>query len=94
MAYENIIYERNKPFDKIATITLNRPDKLNALSRALRNELGDALDEVGKDEEIRVVILKGAGRAFCSGVDMPAAAGESPEARPDVEGDRQRLARE
>lgn len=51
-------------------ITLNRPAAMNALSRQMRQELTDALDGLGKDESIRVLILTGAGRAFCAGLDL------------------------
>jgi 2-(1,2-epoxy-1,2-dihydrophenyl)acetyl-CoA isomerase len=54
----------------VATITLNRPEKLNALSRDLIDELHVALDEVSDDSDIRVLILTGAGRGFCSGADV------------------------
>lgn len=90
MAYECIMYEKDKPFSKIATITLNRPEKLNALNQPLLREFGEALDDVGKDDEIRVVIIKGAGRAFSAGMDLTPAPGERPAVRPDVEEDRQR----
>ncbi len=69
MAYKCIIYEKDKPFPKVATITLNRPEKLNALSRPLLAEFEEALADVGKDDNIRVVIIKGAGRAFSAGYD-------------------------
>ncbi len=90
MAYENIIYEKNKPFSKIATITLNRPQKLNALSRPLLAEFEEALADAGKDDSIRVVIIKGAGRAFSGGYDMTPAPGERVAPR-DVEEDRQEI---
>ncbi len=54
----------------IATITLNRPEALNALSIALRGELASAIDALEEDPEIRVLILTGAGRAFSAGVDL------------------------
>lgn len=53
-----------------AVITLNRPDRLNALSAQLRDELTDALAKVQADDGIRVAILTGAGRGFCSGADL------------------------
>jgi len=57
--------------EHIATITMNRPDRLNALSDELTRELHLALDEVGREfPEIRVIILTGAGRGFCSGADV------------------------
>jgi enoyl-CoA hydratase len=57
-------------------ITLNRPDKLNALSRALVDELATVLDRAEADERVRVVVLTGAGRAFSSGYDLAEEAGE------------------
>ncbi len=54
----------------ISTITLNRPERLNAMNFQLVGELHDALDEVAADTECKVVILTGAGRAFCAGLDL------------------------
>ncbi|HEX7065027.1 MAG TPA: enoyl-CoA hydratase-related protein [Bacillales bacterium] len=54
----------------IARITLNRPDKLNAFNGQMHKELADALKQAGKDSEVRVVVLTGEGRAFCSGQDL------------------------
>lgn len=54
----------------IATLVMNRPDRLNALNSELANALNDAFTRVAQDESIRVVILTGAGRAFCAGGDL------------------------
>lgn len=54
----------------ILTITLNRPEKLNALAGHMRRDLAEALEQAGSDRNIRVVILTGAGRAFCAGGDV------------------------
>ena len=67
MEYEDLLLEKE---DGIATITLNAPDKLNALGMKLRQSLLLAADEVAKDDEVRVVIVTGAGRGFCSGADL------------------------
>jgi enoyl-CoA hydratase/carnithine racemase len=67
VSYENILYEVEGP---IATITLNRPETLNAISRALETELHQALDVADRDANVRAIILTGAGRAFCSGYDL------------------------
>ncbi|NKB62380.1 MAG: enoyl-CoA hydratase [Gammaproteobacteria bacterium] len=56
--------------DHIATLTLNRPAKFNALSESLLSELKRTLDDINQDENVRVVILKGNGKAFCAGHDL------------------------
>jgi 2-(1,2-epoxy-1,2-dihydrophenyl)acetyl-CoA isomerase len=60
----------------VATITLNRPDVYNALNDEITFELQDALKAVSKDEQARVVVLTGEGKAFCSGQDLKAASGD------------------
>ncbi len=67
MKYENVLLEIN---DKVATITLNRPEKLNAINDAMLREFEAALDEVRADEDSYVVIIKGAGRSFSVGQDL------------------------
>jgi enoyl-CoA hydratase/carnithine racemase len=69
MAYEQIIYE---VADNIATITLNRPEKLNAFTGIMMNEMLDAFDQADADDNVRAVIVTGAGRAFCAGADLSA----------------------
>src|SRR5712691_4151592 len=77
MAYDYILSER---LDGVALITLNRPDKLNALSFPLMQELGDALTGYEADDAVKVVILTGAGeRAFSAGADIHEMAGLSSE---------------
>lgn len=61
--------------DKVATITLNRPDVFNAFNNELSFELQDALKETEKNKEARVVVITGAGKAFCSGQDLKAISG-------------------
>jgi len=65
--YENIIFEKKKG---IATITLNRPEKLNAWSAQMSEEFRDALNDIDNDHMVRVVVITGAGRAFCAGADV------------------------
>jgi enoyl-CoA hydratase len=66
--YETLRVERTRP--GIATLTLSRPDRLNALSWEMVSELRAALAEIADDREIRVVILTGEGRGFCAGIDI------------------------
>ena len=56
--------------ERIATLTLNRPEKMNALSTGLLTEFSDALDNVHNDHDVNVLILTGAGRAFSAGYDI------------------------
>lgn len=68
MKYENIIIEIGK--DHVAVITLNRPESLNTLNIPLAEELDQALWELDADKRARVIVMKGAGRAFCAGIDI------------------------
>ena len=70
MPYENIILEIE---EQVAVVTLNRPDKLNAISSELHEEIMQVCRQLGEDDGVRVVIWTGAGRGFCSGVDLTAA---------------------
>jgi 2-(1,2-epoxy-1,2-dihydrophenyl)acetyl-CoA isomerase len=83
MPYEQITVERDGAVERI---TLNRPDKLNALTQVMSDELGDAFHRLRDDPSVRAVLLTGAGRGFCSGQDLTEfeasyRAGE----RPDIE---------
>jgi enoyl-CoA hydratase len=69
--------ERDGP---VATVILNRPDQMNALSAALRLAIGSAFRELQKDADIRAVVLTGAGRAFCAGMDLTELAAGGPDA--------------
>jgi len=65
--------------DSIATITLNRPERMNTISRPMLAQLSAALLEADRDPAVRVVILTGAGRAFCAGLDLVSATGGTRE---------------
>ena len=65
--YENILYDVEQ---RIATITLNRPDKLNAYTTEMGDEVVEAFARIRDDDDVRVAILTGAGRGFCAGVDL------------------------
>jgi enoyl-CoA hydratase len=75
MAFQNLTLE---VADRIATLTVNRPDKLNALNDATIAELGHAIDEIRLDEKVAGVILTGAGRAFVAGADISELASQTP----------------
>jgi enoyl-CoA hydratase/carnithine racemase len=66
-SFETIKYEVE---DSILTITLNRPDKMNAFTHVMQNELIAAFDAADADDNVRVIIVTGAGRAFCAGADL------------------------
>jgi enoyl-CoA hydratase/carnithine racemase len=74
MEYTQIIYEVD---DNVATVTLNRPDKLNAFTGTMMYELIDAFDQVDADDDVRAVIITGAGRGFCAGADLSTSGGET-----------------
>jgi len=76
--FENIIYEVE---NGRARITLNRPEKLNALSLELQKELNEALWEADNNNEVHCVIIKGSGRAFSAGYDLTGAGGDVPVSR-------------
>lgn len=67
--YETILYEIA---DGVLTLTLNRPERLNAFTPAMKDELIDAIDRADADDAVRAVIVTGAGRAFCAGADLSA----------------------
>ena len=74
MGYAEVLYEVK---DRIATVTLHRPDKLNAWTAQMGREVRGAMTEAARDEAVRVIVLTGAGRGFCAGADMGLLAGLS-----------------
>ncbi|MPZ44369.1 MAG: hypothetical protein GEV05_13365 [Betaproteobacteria bacterium] len=84
--YEDAIVEKK---DGVVTFTLNRPEKLNALSPALRLGLKRILEDVNDDDDAKVLVLTGAGRGFCSGADMVGQShSDVPPSRQDIEESR------
>ena len=69
-----LLVERDAP---VAIVTLNRPDQMNALNAELRIALGESLAALEADPEIRAVVITGAGRAFCAGMDLKEIGGGS-----------------
>jgi enoyl-CoA hydratase len=67
MLYENLIYEKK---DGVARLTINRPSAMNAITAALLSEMKAAVLEAGKDNEVKVIVITGTGRAFSAGVDL------------------------
>ena len=67
MEYENVILEKK---ESIATLTLNRPERLNAINERMIEELESAMTRIYQDGDVRVFVITGAGRAFCSGADV------------------------
>ena len=67
MKFETLLVDK---VEGTAIITLNRPDKLNCVNLEMRLEFLDLLDNLSVDDEVRVVIVTGAGRAFCAGADI------------------------
>ncbi|MFN2138535.1 MAG: enoyl-CoA hydratase/isomerase family protein [Candidatus Promineifilaceae bacterium] len=67
--YDTVLYQTS---ENVATLTLNRPERRNALNGRLMNELLDALQTAAADEQVRAVLLAGAGQGFCAGADLTA----------------------
>jgi 2-(1,2-epoxy-1,2-dihydrophenyl)acetyl-CoA isomerase len=65
--YQNVLVEVS---DRIGTLTLNRPDKLNAFAGTMRQEIAQAIRALAADDGVRVIVVTGAGRAFCAGADI------------------------
>jgi 2-(1,2-epoxy-1,2-dihydrophenyl)acetyl-CoA isomerase len=77
VGYQYILFDRA---GSVATITMNRPERLNALNVEMGREILDALEQCENDENLRVVVLTGAGRGFCAGDDMKGASDANPSA--------------
>ncbi len=81
MAYTDILYGVD---DVVATITLNRPDKLNAWTSEMDGDVRAAIEHAAADDSVRAIVIIGAGRGFCAGADMSRlgrlSAGEAPHA--------------
>lgn len=95
MSYQFIEYEAS---DGIGRVRLNRPEKLNALSRELQDELVDCLERADDDRDVRVMTLQGNGRAFCAGYDItppstPEAQAVAQEQRDNIRSDIHRMKR-
>jgi enoyl-CoA hydratase/carnithine racemase len=69
VGFQHILYELS---EKIATITLNRPDRMNAWTPIMERDVREAMMQAAADDNVRVIVLTGAGRAFCAGADMDA----------------------
>jgi enoyl-CoA hydratase/carnithine racemase len=86
MSWETVGYEVD---DGVATVTLNRPERLNAWNTQLARELSMALDEADGDDAVRSIVLTGAGRAFCAGADLEQGAATFDDARNESRRERQ-----
>ncbi len=75
MDYQDILYSVG---DRVATITLNRPDRMNAWTPTMERDVRHAMEAAAADDGVRVIVLTGAGRAFCAGADMDALKGLDP----------------
>jgi enoyl-CoA hydratase len=81
MDFGTVIYESK---DRVATITLNRPDRLNAISETMPEDIAAAFNHAAADDSVHVVVLTGAGRGFCSGYDLKSFA-EKPDTNPGIQ---------
>jgi enoyl-CoA hydratase/carnithine racemase len=75
VTYQHILYEVS---EKIATVTLNRPDRMNAWTPIMERDVRHAMEAAAADGDVRVIVLTGAGRGFCAGADMDALKGLNP----------------
>lgn len=67
MSYENILFEKK---DSVAVITLNRPERMNAWNAIMASEISASLKAANDDDEVRAIVITGAGKAFCAGADL------------------------
>lgn len=81
MTYTQILYSVS---DGIATITLNRPEKMNAYTNIMYAEMVDAMDRIDADDDVRAVIVTGQGKAFCAGADLTPDSGRQPFSNDDA----------
>lgn len=87
MTSNDVLYSKK---GRVATITLNRPERLNAISLGMPGGISDAVERANRDDEVHVIVLTGAGRAFCSGydlIDFAEASGEQPGSQLGSDGD-------
>jgi enoyl-CoA hydratase/carnithine racemase len=75
MTYQHILYDVS---EKIATVTLNRPDRMNAWTPIMERDVRHAMEAAAADDNVRVIVLTGSGRAFCAGADMESLKGLDP----------------
>jgi len=75
MKFEKVIIETNE--NHVATLTLNRPESMNTFSSQMATDLNQALIELDSDSSVRVILLKGSGKAFCAGIDVNELAGKT-----------------
>ncbi|MDP6604743.1 MAG: enoyl-CoA hydratase/isomerase family protein [Dehalococcoidia bacterium] len=85
MTYDELTVERTGEGGHVGLITLNRPEKLNALNRDLQNEQRAAFAELGDDDDVRAIVVTGAGRGFCSGADLTSGTGPNEGVAPQNE---------
>ena len=88
MAFTNLLLDKH---ELIGTLTLNRPEKLNAMTPTLIAEMDEALTEVEQDPEIKVLIIRGAGRSFCTGYDLTVGLGGPSGERYTLDSDQRSL---
>src|SRR5579884_2619626 len=84
--FENVLYDKYGADNRIARITLNRPEKMNSLSQELLRDFRAALEEAEDDPEVRVVVVKGAGRTFSAGYDITPGRRPPAPSAPGVQG--------